>query len=87
VTRSINSVCHFFGSRRFEVDDRSTKVFSLAPLSFGESWHHTHHALPRSARVRAMRATKLARAVVEISPERQQQKLAPERRRMVATPA
>ena len=49
VTWSINSVCHFFGSRRFEVDDHSTNVFWLAPLSFGESWHHNHHAFPRSA--------------------------------------
>jgi len=35
VTWSINSVCHFFGSRRFEVEDHSTNVFWLAPLSFG----------------------------------------------------
>ena len=49
VTWSINSVCHFFGSRRFEVEDHSTNVFWLAPLSFGESWHHNHHAFPRSA--------------------------------------
>ena len=49
VTWSINSVCHFFGTRRFEVDDHSTNVFWLAPLSFGESWHHNHHAFPRSA--------------------------------------
>ena len=90
VTWSINSVCHFFGSRRFEVDDHSTNVFWLAPLSFGESWHHNHHAFPRSAMhglrwwevdptawvIRAMKATKLAWNVVEISPERQQQKLA-----------
>ena len=49
VTWSINSVCHFFGTRRFEVEDHSTNVFWLAPLSFGESWHHNHHAFPRSA--------------------------------------
>ena len=49
VTWSINSVCHFFGSRRFDVEDHSTNVFWLAPLSFGESWHHNHHAFPRSA--------------------------------------
>ncbi len=36
--------------------------------------------------IRAMRATGLAWNVVEISPERQEQKLAPERRRKVATP-
>jgi stearoyl-CoA desaturase (delta-9 desaturase) len=90
VTWSINSVCHFFGRRRFEVDDQSTNVFWLAPLSFGESWHHNHHAFPRSAMhglrwwevdptawlIRAMKRAKLAWNVVEISPERQAQKLA-----------
>jgi stearoyl-CoA desaturase (Delta-9 desaturase) len=49
VTWSINSVCHFFGRRRFDVDDHSTNVFWLAIPSLGESWHHNHHAFPRSA--------------------------------------
>jgi stearoyl-CoA desaturase (delta-9 desaturase) len=90
VTWSINSVCHFFGRRRFDVDDHSTNVFWLAPFSFGESWHHNHHAFPRSAMhglrwwevdptawlIRAMKRTGLAWNVVEITPERQAQKLA-----------
>jgi stearoyl-CoA desaturase (delta-9 desaturase) len=90
VTWSINSVCHFFGTRRFDVDDHSTNVFWLSLLSFGESWHHNHHAFPRSARhglrwweidltalvIRGMRRAKLAWNVVEISPERQQEKTA-----------
>jgi stearoyl-CoA desaturase (delta-9 desaturase) len=90
VTWSINSVCHFFGTRRFAVDDQSTNVFWLAPLSMGESWHHNHHTFPRSAFhglksweidptgwvIRGMRRVKLAWNVVEITPERQQQKLA-----------
>jgi stearoyl-CoA desaturase (delta-9 desaturase) len=90
VTWSINSVCHFFGRRRFEVDDQSTNVFWLAPFSLGESWHHNHHTFPRSARhglrwyelditgwvIRGMKRVKLAWNVVEISPERQEQKLA-----------
>jgi stearoyl-CoA desaturase (Delta-9 desaturase) len=90
ITWSINSVCHFFGTRRFAVDDESTNVFWLAPFSFGESWHHNHHAFPRSAlhglrwwevdptawAIRVMRRMKLAWNVVEISPERQRQKLA-----------
>jgi stearoyl-CoA desaturase (Delta-9 desaturase) len=90
VTWSINSVCHFFGTRRFEVDDHSTNVFWLAPLSMGEAWHHNHHTFPRSAFhglkawevdptgyvIRGMRKVKLAWNVVEITPERQQQKLA-----------
>src|SRR5215212_2172414 len=49
VTWSINSVCHFFGTRRFDTDDHSTIVFWLALPSMGESWHHNHHAFPRSA--------------------------------------
>jgi stearoyl-CoA desaturase (Delta-9 desaturase) len=49
VTWSVNSVCHFFGSRRFDVEDESTNVFWLAIPSLGESWHHNHHAFPRSA--------------------------------------
>ena len=49
VTWSVNSVCHFFGKRRFDVEDQSTNVFWLAIPSFGESWHHNHHAFPRSA--------------------------------------
>jgi stearoyl-CoA desaturase (delta-9 desaturase) len=49
VTWSINSVCHFFGRRRFDVEDQSRNVFWLAPLSMGEAWHHNHHAFPTSA--------------------------------------
>jgi hypothetical protein len=74
-----------FGTRRFSVDDHSTNVFWLALLSMGESWHHNHHAFPRSAAhglrwwefdvtayvIRALRATGLAWNVVEIPPERQ----------------
>ena len=33
----------------FDTDDRSTNVFWLALPSLGESWHHNHHAFPRSA--------------------------------------
>ena len=49
ITWSINSICHFFGSRRFETDDESTNVFWLALPSLGEAWHHNHHAFPQSA--------------------------------------
>ena len=49
VTWSINSVCHFFGRRPFETTDYSTNNWPLALLSFGESWHNTHHAFPTSA--------------------------------------
>jgi stearoyl-CoA desaturase (Delta-9 desaturase) len=90
VTWSINSVCHFFGRRRFATDDESTNVFWLALPSLGESWHHNHHAFPRSAvqgmrwweidvsglLIRTMRKLGLAWNVVTITPERQQQRLA-----------
>jgi len=49
VTYSINSLCHFFGRRRFPTDDESRNLLWLAPLSFGESWHNNHHAFPTSA--------------------------------------
>jgi len=85
VTWSVNSVCHFLGTRRFDTDDRSTNVFWLALPSLGESWHHNHHAFPRSAVhglkkweidpsamiITGMEKVGLARKVVRISPERQ----------------
>lgn len=85
VTWSVNSVCHFFGSRRFDLDDHSTNVSWLAVLSLGESWHHNHHAFPRSAYhglrrweldpsgliISAMGRLGLAWNVVRITPERQ----------------
>lgn len=50
VTWSVNSICHFFGSRRFDTDDLSTNVFWLSLPTLGEAWHHNHHAFPQSAR-------------------------------------
>jgi stearoyl-CoA desaturase (Delta-9 desaturase) len=90
VTFSINSICHFFGRRRFQTDDESTNVFWLAVPSLGEAWHHNHHAFPRSALhglrwwevdigglvIRAMRRLGLAWNVVMITPERQRAKQA-----------
>jgi stearoyl-CoA desaturase (delta-9 desaturase) len=93
ITWSVNSVCHFFGKRRFDVEDHSTNVFWLALPSFGESWHHNHHAFPRSAAhglrwweldpsaalIALMRRSGLAWDVVRITPERQAAKLATSR--------
>jgi stearoyl-CoA desaturase (delta-9 desaturase) len=90
VTWSVNSVCHYFGTRRFDTDDHSTNVFWLALPSLGESWHHNHHAFPRSAVhglrrweidpsaliIGAMEKLGLAWNVVRISPERQAQRAA-----------
>jgi stearoyl-CoA desaturase (Delta-9 desaturase) len=85
VTWSVNSVCHFFGRRRFATDDFSTNVFWLALPSLGESWHHNHHAFPRSAEhglrwwevdpsaliISGLEKVGLATNVVRISDERQ----------------
>jgi len=90
VTWSINSVCHFFGRRRFETEDKSTNVWWLALPSMGEAWHHNHHAFPRSAVhglgrfeldpsswvIWTMEKLGLVWDVVRIAPERQTQRLA-----------
>jgi stearoyl-CoA desaturase (delta-9 desaturase) len=89
-TWAVNSVCHFFGGRRFALEDQSTNVFWLALPSLGESWHHNHHAFPRSAAhglrwweidvsavvIRALEKLGLAWNVVRIPPERQRQRAA-----------
>jgi stearoyl-CoA desaturase (Delta-9 desaturase) len=89
-TWAVNSVCHFFGGRRFALEDHSTNVFWLALPSLGESWHHNHHAFPRSAQhglrwwevdvsaavIGGLKRVGLAWNVVRISPERQQAKVA-----------
>jgi stearoyl-CoA desaturase (delta-9 desaturase) len=85
VTYSINSLCHFFGRRRFATPDRSRNVAWLALPSLGESWHNNHHALPTSARhglrwweldlsalvIRGLARLGLVWDVVAVSPERQ----------------
>jgi len=55
VTWSINSICHTFGKKEFEVRDKSRNVNWLAILSFGESWHNLHHADPTCARHGALK--------------------------------
>ncbi|WP_217552120.1 fatty acid desaturase [Streptomyces sp. GbtcB6] len=50
VTWSVNSVCHVAGSRPFAARDKATNFWPLALLSFGESWHNSHHADPTGAR-------------------------------------
>lgn len=46
----VNSACHKFGYRSYEVDDRSTNCWWVAVLAFGEGWHNNHHAFQSSAR-------------------------------------
>jgi stearoyl-CoA desaturase (delta-9 desaturase) len=101
VTWSINSICHFVGTRRFDVDDHSTNVFWLALPSFGEAWHHNHHTFPRSAQhglarwerlmdpsaglIWLMEKLGLVWNVVRITPERQTEKLAAASRKTPAS--
>jgi stearoyl-CoA desaturase (delta-9 desaturase) len=49
VTYSINSLCHYFGRRRFATGDESRNLLWLALPSLGEAWHNNHHAFPTSA--------------------------------------
>ena len=98
VTWSINSICHVYGSRRFDVEDKSTNVAWLAIPSLGESWHHNHHAFPRSAEhglkwyevdpsalfIRGLERLGLAWDVVRIAPERQAAKLTDRDRELTA---
>jgi stearoyl-CoA desaturase (Delta-9 desaturase) len=86
VTFSINSLCHFFGRRRFDTEDESRNLLWLAPFSFGESWHNNHHAFPTSAEhgmrkwefdpsallIRAMEKVGLVWNVVRVDRERQE---------------
>lgn len=90
VTWSINSVCHFFGRRRFDVEDQSRNVFWLSLPSLGEAWHHNHHAFPTSAfhglrplerladpsglLIATMEKVGLVWNVVRVSPEKQARK-------------
>src|SRR4029434_7939395 len=50
VTFSVNSICHMIGDRPFESGDKAANFWPLAILSFGESWHNSHHADPSCAR-------------------------------------
>ncbi|MGZ6652265.1 MAG: fatty acid desaturase [Solirubrobacteraceae bacterium] len=89
-TFSINSLCHFFGRRRFQTGDESRNLAWLAIPTFGEAWHNNHHAFPSSAHHGLTRAQLdpggwlidglerlgLAWDVIRITPTRQQAKLA-----------
>ena len=100
ITWSINSVCHYFGRRRFDVEDHSTNVAWLALPSLGEAWHHNHHAFPRSANhglrwwevdvsgliIGGLQRLGLAWNVVRISPERQQAKASQAREEKTPVP-
>jgi fatty-acid desaturase len=46
----VNSATHIWGSRPFVTRDRSTNLWWIALLTFGDGWHNNHHAFPVSAR-------------------------------------
>jgi len=87
-TFSINSLCHFFGRRRFTTDDESRNLAWLSLVTFGEAWHNNHHAFPTSAAhglgrrevdisagvIWLMERAGLAWDVVRVSPERMARK-------------
>ncbi len=49
-TYAVNSICHLFGSRRFETPEQSRNNLWVALLTHGEGWHNNHHHAPYSAR-------------------------------------
>jgi len=50
VTWGVNSICHIFGKKNYNVKDNSRDNFILGVLALGEGWHNSHHAFPTSAR-------------------------------------
>ena len=90
-TFSINSLCHFFGRRRFATGDESRNLLWLSLPTLGEAWHNNHHAFPTSARhglrwwqldpsawlIAGLERCGLVWDVVRITPERELSKIAP----------
>jgi stearoyl-CoA desaturase (delta-9 desaturase) len=88
-TFSINSLCHYFGRRRFATGDESRNLMWLSLPTFGEAWHNNHHAFPTSARhglrwwqldpsawlISGMERSGLIWDVVRVTPERQRSKM------------
>lgn len=50
VTWFVNSACHTWGNRPFEISEGASNLWWVALLTFGEGWHNNHHAHPKSAR-------------------------------------
>ena len=50
LTWSVNSICHIWGTRRFNTKDESRNNWILGPIGCGEGWHNNHHAIQTSAR-------------------------------------
>ncbi len=88
-TFSINSLCHFFGDRRYATGDESRNLAWLALPTLGEAWHNNHHAFPTSARhglrwwqldpsawlIVGLERTGVVWDVVRVAPERQRRSI------------
>lgn len=46
----VNSAAHVWGYRTYATTDRSTNLWWVALLTYGEGWHNNHHAFQFSAR-------------------------------------
>ena len=46
----VNSATHVWGYRTHETRDKSTNLWWVAILTYGEGWHNNHHAYQTSAR-------------------------------------
>jgi fatty-acid desaturase len=46
----VNSASHIWGYRSHPTRDRSTNLWWVALLTYGEGWHNNHHAVQTSAR-------------------------------------
>jgi stearoyl-CoA desaturase (delta-9 desaturase) len=46
------TLAHRFGYRNFDTQDKSTNVWWLWPLMFGEAWHNNHHQRPTATSTR-----------------------------------
>jgi len=49
VTFAVNTICHMYGIRDFDVSDDSRNNFFIALIGNGEGWHNNHHRFPKSA--------------------------------------
>lgn len=82
-TFAVNSICHMFGSRRFNTKDESRNNIFIAMLTGGEGNHNNHHANAKAAYhgltwreydltgyvIRGLKAVGLATDVYEPTPE------------------
>ena len=46
----VNSAAHIWGYQTYKTTDKSTNLWWVALLTYGEGWHNNHHAFQYSAR-------------------------------------